>query len=622
MTVRTGLWATHQRLQATHRLVERIVFPGLFAAPGSAKAAWVPSLKQRSKAMDMNEASALTAMVPAILLLALGVLSTLLSRALRLSPIVGYIGLGLALRAAGAEAWLGAGPIDLLAELGVMLMLFDIGLHFSLDHLRAHAADIFAFGPVQVLTATAALGLAGMAAGLPGPAAFLLGAILALSSTAVVGRLIAERRQQGCPVGLTATSILVFQDVAAIILLVVAGAIQSGGSLWAATFVAVMKAAGAFAVTVLFSRLVVDRALGLIARSRNDEVFTAASLSFALAAGWATASVGLSLTLGAFLGGQALSATQYRRVVESEIKPFRGLLLGFFFVSIGLSLDPQLLVRSSGAVLGTAAAIVILKTGANIVAALIFRWSVPGSTQLGFLLGQGSEFAFVVLALPAVQSIVGRERTAVAIAAVALSIAATPNVAEVGRKLAGRMRRRQSRRFDSELTPVGAAAPVVIVGMGSIGRLVADAMIAFGIDYLGLEADEGRLRTATADGYRVAYGNGTDARLWAALSLGERKVSVITAPEYEEIRASRGAFADTYPGLKRFAYAMDEAAAGRLRQLGLNSTADSGGLPAVSLTTSVLSELGVPGDDVRSWLRRRLQPVGTVPEPIAWGGLG
>jgi monovalent cation:H+ antiporter-2, CPA2 family len=284
----------------------------------------------------MNETASLSAMAPAIALLGLGVLSTILSRSLNLSPIVGYIALGLVLRAACALVWLGASVIDLLAQLGVALMLFDIGLHFSLKHLRDHASDIFAFGPVQVLASTLLIGLGGLLFGLKVPAAFLLGAVFALSSTAVVGRLIAERHQQGCPVALTATSILVFQDIAAILLLIVATAAGDHGSPGRASVLAIVKAILAFGVTVLLSPLIVGRVLGLVAKSGNDEIFTAVALFFALAAGWITGSIGLSLTLGAFLGGQALSGSAYRAVIEYEIKPFRGLLLGFFFIPIGL----------------------------------------------------------------------------------------------------------------------------------------------------------------------------------------------------------------------------------------------------------------------------------------------
>ena len=176
----------------------------------------------------MIDPHVLHALTPVILLLGLGVLAIVGSRGLGLSPIVGYLLLGLLLKASGLGLFNDSDTVALLAELGVVFLLFDIGLHFSLAHVREQARDIFGFGPVQVLAGTALLGGVALLFGLaPGPA-FLVGAILALSSTAVVAQLIAERHQQNCPVGLTATAILIFQDVAAIFLLIVAGALGQG----------------------------------------------------------------------------------------------------------------------------------------------------------------------------------------------------------------------------------------------------------------------------------------------------------------------------------------------------------------------------------------------------------
>lgn len=571
----------------------------------------------------MTDAAMLAALVPTVSLLAMGVVSALVSRAVNLSPIIGYIVLGLILRAAGAERWLGAGAISVLAQVGVVLLLFDVGLHFSIEHVRKHAADIFAFGPVQVLASTILLGLGGAILGAPIGAALLMGAILALSSTAVVGRLISERHQQGCPVGLTATSILVFQDVFAILLLVIAGAIAAGGSPVTASLLALGKALLAFAVTLFTSRLVVGRVLGLVARTKNDEIFTAIALLFALAAGWATGAIGLSLTLGAFLGGQALAATPYKHVIEYEVKPFRGLLLGFFFISIGFSLDPRSLLMAWPIILALSGAVLVVKAVGNIIASLVFRWSVPGSTQLGFLLSQGSEFAFVILALPGVQALVGRDRASIMTAVVALTIALTPNVAELGRRIAGRMRRSMTRDAQKELTPSEIDAPVIIVGMGAIGRLIADALISFEIDYYAVERDQARLRTATADGYHVGFGDTADSRLWSSVRLSERKVSVLTAPVAETIEDTRAIMKANYPKLKRFAYARDEATARKLRGLGLTAVADCGGFPGLALATVVLRACGVGEAEIGRWIKGRL-PVSesVLTEPLALEGVG
>jgi Kef-type K+ transport system membrane component KefB len=547
----------------------------------------------------------LSELVPVILLLTLGVIAAVASRAVGLSPIVGYIVLGLALSGIGLDLVADSAMIATLAELGVVFLLFDIGLHFSLGHIREQARDIFGFGPVQVLAGTLGLGVFGLLFGLPPVAAFLVGATLALSSTAVVAGLIAERHQQNCPVGLTATAILIFQDVAAIFLLIVASALGTGEALAPAMGLALLKAAGAFVVAVLLARLVVRPLFGVIAGTRSEEVCTAMALLVALAAGWATGTIGLSLTLGAFLGGMIIAETPYRPLIRSEIKPFRGLLLGFFFISVGLSLDLGALVRFWPVVIGVAVLLVAVKILTNAAASLIFRWSVPGSTQLGFLLAQGSEFAFVILSLPPVRALVGETTSAVLIAAVALSLAVTPSLAELGRSLAGRMRRRAARAADAELQPRELIGPVFIAGMGRTGRTLADALTEFDIGYAAIERDQQRLREAVADGYNVAFGDLSDPRIWEPVALHGRKVSVLTAPVFEVSRDLSPVAGQRFPDLKRIAVVRDRDEAERFKSIGLLPVIDRSVPPGLDLATLVLGELGVDPDRLGEWMSRQ-----------------
>lgn len=553
----------------------------------------------------MDPHDILSELLPVIMLLGLGVVAVIISRALRLSPIVGYVGLGLALSSGGLDLFADSSTITTLAEVGIVFLLFDIGLHFSLSHVREQARDIFGFGPVQVLAGTLGLGLVGLLFGLSAGAAFLVGCTLALSSTAVVAGLIAERHQQNCPVGLTATAILIFQDVAAIFLLIIASGLGSGQAIGPAMGMAFLKAGAAFVVAVLLARLVVRPLFAVIARTRNQEVFTAMALLVALAAGWTTGAIGLSLTLGAFLGGMIIADTPYRAVIVSEIKAFRGLLLSFFFISVGLSLNLDALIRYWPAVIGIAVLMVAVKIFTNAAASLAFRWSVPGSTQLGFLLSQGSEFAFVILSLPSVRSLVGETTSAVLIAAVALSLAATPNLAEIGRSLAGRMRRRAARTADPELQPRDLIGPVMIAGMGRIGRTLADALSEFNVGYAAIERDQQRLREAVADGYSVAFGDITDPRIWEALGLHGRKVIVLTEPNFEVARDLTPASHRLFPDLKRIAVVGDTGEAERFQSIGLLPVVDRSLPSGLDLAARVFDELDVDPQRIDDWMRRR-----------------
>ena len=552
----------------------------------------------------MTDLPILAALAPVVVLLALGIATAIGSRALGLSPIVGYLILGLVLKVVGVRMVFEEATLSLLAQLGVVFLLFDVGLHFSVKNMRERAGDIFAFGPVQVLFATLVLGLLGVAFGFAALPAFLVGAVLSMSSTAVVARLIAERHQQSCPVGQTATAILIFQDVAAILLLIVVSSLNDSAGLAMVTAIALAKAAGAFAATVVIARLLIRPLLALVAATRNEEVFTATALVIALAAGWATGQIGLSLTLGAFLGGLTLAETPYRVVIQSEITPFRSLLLGFFFIYVGFSLDAAIIARYWYAVIGIAALFVGIKVLTNVAASLVFRWSVPGSTQLGFLLSQGSEFAFVILSLPTVRALVGESRSSVLVAAVALSMAATPNLAEIGRSLAGSMRRRRQKEVDPELIPRATAAPVIIVGMGRVGRTVAAALIQFDISYVALERDQRRLRDAIADGYSASFGDAADIRMWESIELHNRKLSVLTAPRLEVISNNHPIAAAQYPSLRRVAAVADESEAEKYRNLGIVAIVERGTPHGTDVATAVLVELGCDAGKVAEWARR------------------
>jgi CPA2 family monovalent cation:H+ antiporter-2 len=560
-------------------------------------------------APETSDVMTLAMLVPAIVFLGLGIATAIASRAAGLSPIVGYIVLGLGLNISGFGLLFGKSTVSLLAELGVIFLLFDIGLHFSLDRVRKQASDIFAFGPFQVIFATIGLTLAALAFGIKVVPALLIGSVLALSSTAVVGRLIAERHQQNCPVGLTATSILIFQDVAAIFLLIVTNSLDGGGggSIWTVAALALCKTILAFAITVTIARLLIGPLLGLVARSRNEEVFTATALLIALAAGWATGKMGLSLTLGAFLGGIALAETPYRGVIESEIRPFRGLLLGFFFISIGLSLDVNVLTHSLPAVVGLTTLLFIIKITSNIAASRVFKWSVPGSTQLGFLLAQGSEFAFVILSLPSMRSAIGDSNTSVIIAVVALSMAVTPNLADAGRRLAGRMRKRIKEVIDAELIPKTDNAPIIIVGMGAIGRTLADALIKFGIGYYAIEYDQQRLEMAIADGYDVTFGDGFDMRMWGSFKLHERKLSVLTTPDFDILEGTRNMANSQFPNLKRYVVVTDEIEAQRFRNIGFAVVVDRRFPRGLDVAATILSEMEISSQAIENWIQEQVQ---------------
>ncbi len=501
---------------------------------------------------------------PAIMLLGLGIGAALASRALRLNPIVGYLGLGLGLASLGMAPDFSGPLVAAMAEAGVMFLLFNLGLHFSLGRIRAEAGNIFGFGALQMLVAGGGFAALFWLFGLPPLFCLIVGFAMGLSSTAVVIGLVRERGQEDCPVGRAAQSILIFQDIAAILLLVTAGALASGGALAPALGLAGAKALAAFGVAVLFARFLTEPLFGLIARAGTTEVYTATALFIALAAGWATGMAGLSLTLGAFLGGMAVADSRYRILVQTEIDAFRGLFLSFFFISVGLSIDPALLVADWTLVAGLTLAMIALKCGFNVVAALLNRWSVPGSIQLGFLLGQGSEFTLVLLALPAVAGLAEARLVSALVTAIAISLAVTPLISNIGRKLAGRLRAGPP---DTKLA--GDDAPVLIIGMTPAGRALADALEYNDVGYLALEADHDRFQLALADGYHVHRANPADPRSWDAIGMERRRVLVIATGQVQASRDVTPLARERLPDITRMIAVPDADAVEEFAALGM-----------------------------------------------------
>jgi CPA2 family monovalent cation:H+ antiporter-2 len=242
----------------------------------------------------------------------------------------------------------------------------------------------------------------------------------------------------------------------------------------------------------------------------------------------------------------AVADSRYRILVQTEIDAFRGLFLSFFFISVGLSIDPALLVADWTLVAGMTAGLIALKCAFNVAAAMLNRWSVPGSIQLGFLLGQGSEFTLVLLALPAVAGLAEPRLVSAMVTAIAISLAVTPFVSNSGRKLAGRLRQGPP---DSKLE--GDDAPVAIIGMTPAGRALADALAFNNIAYLALEPDHDRFQTALADGYQVHRANPADPRSWDAIGIDRRQVLVIATGATDVSRQVTPLVEQRMPGIMR-----------------------------------------------------------------------
>jgi CPA2 family monovalent cation:H+ antiporter-2 len=344
---------------------------------------------------------------------------------------------------------------------------------------------------------------------------------------------------------------------------------------------------------------------GLLAQSMNDDIFTPAALLVVLAAAVSTGAVELSLSLGAFLGGMVIGETPYRSLIHSETKPLRALLLGFFFITIGMSLDARVILGNAGAIVAFVVILLAGKTLLVAVSARLFGWSTAGAVQLGALLAQGSEFVFVIIAMPSVRAALGEEAVGILIAGVAASLALTPSVASLGAALSrGLLGRKQPGASTTDATAAGATAPIVVFGLDEVGRRVADALEAHGIRYDAVEMDYERFLSASSDGYSVSFGDLGDVRLMNALSLRDRQAVVVTIPRYEVSRDLTPIIEAHYPRLERFLSIDDEQDKARFEELGLRPVVARSIPRGLELASEVLGALGVSNERVRSWMER------------------
>jgi CPA2 family monovalent cation:H+ antiporter-2 len=553
------------------------------------------------------------ALQPAIIYLGAGLAAAFASQAVKLSPIVGYLVAGLAIGPFGLGLVEENGTTAFLAELGVVFLLFDIGLHFSIHEIRVRRRDMLGLAPVQMILAGGAFAGVGWLLGWPWETSVIVGVSLALSSTAVVARILADRHAEGGPLGRSATAVLVAQDVAAIFLLVFAASLGEEGKaldVWSVGRM-VGYAIASLAVAVLAGRFVVRPLFRSLAQTNNREAFTVVALFIVLAASAATARIGLSLTLGAFLAGMALSDTPYRHVVQHEVKPFQGLLLGLFFMSVGMGVNLPAMAAVWPAVLATAVVVVALKTATMFLAARINRWKTPGAVALGFLLSQGSEFTLVVVAMPAVAGALPDSWSSIILAAVAVTLVAAPFWASLG----GRLSRRLVAKGKEAAAPAPLVAPgaVLVFGMTEEGRMAVDALKAHHIPYVAIDSDPERFVAARSEGYDVSYGDARDSRLMEKLGASRARAVVIGGPRLGVNPVHAVSEADgTTPQRFIAVNTSEERAAQKAR--GLRAHLALAEPRGVELAADLLAQMGVEPPAIAAWLAEQADLRGLEPK--------
>jgi CPA2 family monovalent cation:H+ antiporter-2 len=533
-----------------------------------------------------------------LILLASGVAAVVLCRSLRLPPMVGYLATGLVLGPHALGLATDREAIHTLAEFGVVFLMFSIGLEFSLAKLVAMRRIVFGFGLSQVLATIGLVTAGALAAGGSWQSGLALGGIAAMSSTAIVSKLLAERGELDSAHGREVMGVLLLQDLAVVPLLVLIPALgQPADALGAAIALALGKAALALLAVVTIGPRVMRAWLGVVARRRTHELFVLNVLLITLLLAYLTGAAGLSMVLGAFLAGMLIAETEYRFQVEEDIKPFRDVLLGLFFVTVGMLLDLRVVFDRFGVVM---LLFVLLVAGKFALIGALSRifGAAPGTAlRVGLALAQGGEFGFVLLPLATV--VVAPAILQPLLAAMILSMLATPFLIAASDRVVMRFTRSEWMLRSLELHRIAQRSievekHVIILGYGRNGQRMARLLDAEGLRYVALDLDPERVREAAAAGETVVFAD--SVRREALIAAGIMRASAVALTFSDTAVAVRVLthVRALNPSLPVVARARDEADIERLTAAGATEVVPEAFESGVMLASHTLVLAGVP----------------------------
>lgn len=534
-----------------------------------------------------------------LILLASAVAVVAICRTLRLPPLTGYLIVGVAIGPHGLGWIHDTEEVRNLAEIGVVFLMFSIGLEFSLPKLIAMRRIVFGLGAAQVIATMVVVLAVALALGIQWQTGIVLGGTLALSSTAILARLLAERYELNSPHGRQIIGILLFQDLAVVPLLILVPALAARPeALLVNLAIAFGKAAAVLAVLLFLGQRLMRGWFHLVARQKSSELFVLNVLLVTLGVAFVTGLAGLSLALGAFVAGILISETEYRYQVEEDIKPFRDVLLGLFFVTIGMLLDVRVVV-ASGWVSVLLIALVVAKTLLITGLARLFGADYAVALRTGLALGACGEFGFVLLAHAYQIGLLPDEILQPVLAAMVLSMLIAPFVVDHGEWLVRRWVSSDWMNRAMQLTQIAAqsmatSGHVVICGYGRTGQNVARFLEREGVPFIALDIDPQRVREAAAAGESVVFGDAARREVLVAAGLLRAKALVVTYSDTGSALRILGHVQALRPDLPVVVRTRDDTDIDRLKEAGATEVVAEIMEGSLMLASSTLMLLGTP----------------------------
>ncbi|WP_312815787.1 monovalent cation:proton antiporter-2 (CPA2) family protein [Brevundimonas sp.] len=537
-------------------------------------------------------------------LLGAGVVGVAVFRKIGLGSVLGYLVAGLALGPFGLALVKEPQTILHVAEFGVVIFLFIIGLEMRPSRLWAMKGEIFGLGTAQVGLSGLALTLIAMAAGVSAPVAFVGAMGFVMSSTAVIMQMLEERGQLASEAGRRAVSVLLFEDLAIVPLLAIVAVMGAqmapiadtgiARPLWQVIALAVAAVAGVLA----FGRYLVNPVFGFLARNGGREVMTASALLVVAGTAWLLDAVGLSMAMGAFLAGVLLSDSTFRHQLEADVEPFRAILLGLFFLSVGMALDLSVVVNDWKVVLAGLAAFMLAKALVIYVVARVFKASNREAIERAALFAQGGEFAFVLYSAAATAGVIGAQASAALTAIVILSMALTP----LTTLALSRLMPPEKERGIDDVDDVDAASElegrVLIIGFGRFSQVVSQPLLARGVDVSIIEKDIDMIQAAATFGFKVYYGDGTRLDTLRASGVTKSEAVLVCIDDPQATDHIVQLLKHEFPNVKVYARAFDRGASIRLIQSGVDFEIRETFESALAFGAQVLRELDVPDVEI------------------------
>ena len=487
--------------------------------------------------------------------------------------------------------------ISSLGELGVVFLLFLIGLELSLERLLTMKRLVFGLGSLQVIGTTALIALLAYGFGFTSAQAIVLGTALSLSSTAIVIQLYTDEKRMGSQSGRTSFAILLFQDLAVIPILILVSVLgqESSGPVLQGILTALAQAALAIALIIGVGRFALRPLLRLVAGTNSSDLFMAAVLLIAVGTGVLANFAGLSMALGAFIAGLTLAETEYRRAIEAIIEPFKGLLLGAFFLLVGLGIDLDGFIESPVRILSIASALIIAKSAVTYLLARQFKVNHAAALESSLLLGPCGEFAFVILSSAAALSILPDAMFSETLLIVSLTMAAIPLLSILGKQLIKRTKKLQGSSPETLEPPPDDGQPrIIVAGFGRVGHLIGSMLDEHKIPYIAMDADAALVARERRAGFPVYYGDAANTEFLKKCGLADAKAIAITMDNPSRVddvaKTARAERSD----LKIIARARDERHAMRLYAAGVTEAVPETIESSLQLGESLLVEAGIP----------------------------